>query len=517
MCSVATAALLCVGACPVPLPELEPCQADADCPGGFQCDVDEGFCHSVVLGDGGTGREGGGCECGDCSSAGRVISAGGLHTCVVMADGQLRCWGDNDYGQLGFGAYYYGEERTTAVPVCAAGVYVPDAGFCVGDAGALLQGMAAVAAGGAYTCALDGEGRARCWGANSNGQLGSGSSSDGVPNPVDLCGPTGCVPAAQLSGIEAFSAGARHACLVSASLEPLCWGYNGYFQLGNGDSSAVAKPDPVCASGVDTTCVPQGGVARIAAGADHTCMLLDDNAVRCWGRNNHGQLGNGGDQLYAHPTDVCTSGTWSSDAGTCFAATSPPLSGAVALSMGNDHSCALMDDRTVRCWGSNGGGRLGHGRVANESSAHPVTVCGPGGGAPCDPLTDVVAIEAGGGHSCALTAAGEVYCWGVNSRGQLGNGTSDAVAQAAYVCDSPGCTDTLGDVVAISAGGQHTCAVLGDGTVRCWGDNLSGQLGIASLGSYRNAPVPTCGGRLDGGACVPLVGAAVEPCACDCP
>jgi alpha-tubulin suppressor-like RCC1 family protein len=189
----------------------------------------------------------------------------------------------------------------------------------------------------------------------------------------------------------------------------------------------------------------------------HTCAVLADGSASCWGYNLDGQLGNGGytDSLY--PVAV------------------EDLVGAVAIAAGDSHSCALLNDGTVRCWGLGGYGQIGDGE---GEYANPVPVAVTG-------LADVVAISAGGEHSCALRGSGDVWCWGKNEDGELGTGNRAA-------SNSPVQVVGLSDAVAISAGVRHTCAVLEDGGMRCWGYNGEGQVGNGET-PWSTVPTPVTG------------------------
>ncbi|MDO9455164.1 RCC1 domain-containing protein, partial [Nocardioides sp.] len=212
-------------------------------------------------------------------------------------------------------------------------------------------------------------------------------------------------------------------------------GRGGYGQLGDG--AAVVRLTPVTVSGLT-------GATELAAGGLHTCALLGDASVRCWGDDTSGQLGTGSSSAGQANTPVAVVG----------------LSGpVVALDTGTFHTCAVIDDGTVQCWGNNGDRRLGATTTSDRTST-PVTVTG---------LTDVVDVAAGDRHTCALTGAGAVRCWGRNLDGQLGDGTDQATTSLT--------TPVAGGAVAVAVGEEHSCALLEDGTVRCWGDNGYGATG----------------------------------------
>ena len=353
------------------------------------------------------------------------VSAGGAHTCGLMASGAVLCWGDNSAGQLGDGT-----RAMRATPVGVVG---------------LTSGIKAVSAGSEHTCALTVAGGAKCWGLDYDGQLGDGSGAFGV---VRLT-PVGVVGLAQ--GVEAIAAGASHSCAVTSARGVKCWGRNDHGQLGDG--TTTKRLVPVDVSGLAS------GVAAVALGEYHSCALMVSGGAKCWGDNSAGQLGDNSMTERHVPVNVSS------------------LAGATAIAAGDYHSCAVAGGAMV-CWGDNGNGQLGNGTTT--PSATPVGVSGLGSG--------VSAISAGADfdHSCALLVGGSVRCWGeyyfpiggifpVASTSPLDRGFAGAVS--------------------ISAGGagyvltSHVCAVGADSGIRCQGGNSEGQLGNGAPGDYLEAPV----------------------------
>jgi alpha-tubulin suppressor-like RCC1 family protein len=344
------------------------------------------------------------------------MSLGNFHSCALLASGAVRCWGYNSEGQLGNGG-----SVGSATPVAVTG---------------LASGVRAIAAGSAHTCALMASGgQVMCWGYNGAGQFGNGTQS-GSRTPVAATGLTG--PLASLT------AGNLHTCGLDAAGRALCWGSNIAFQLGNGQAIGISTPTAV--TGLTS------GVAAITVGGAHACALTEAGRVLCWGYDALGQLGDGGfGGSSSLPVPMGLS------------------SGVAAISAGSYHTCALTSAGTVYCWGGNGHGQLGNGTTADSST--PVAVTGLGSGAR--------AIAAGNAHTCAISAAGQLLCWGYNAQGQLGTGstTSSSVPVAVAGLSS--------GVAAVAAGGWHTCALNASGGVSCWGSNAYGQLGTGTPADSR--------------------------------
>lgn len=351
-------------------------------------------------------------------------------------------------------------------------------------------GAAAVAAGSSHACALIDDGSVRCWGLNSQLQLGTAGVVGSTPTPVVVPGVHRAVE---------ITAGSDHTCALIDDGTVTCWGQNGG-RLGNGDESAFSPPMPVV--GLD-------GVASVSAGDAHTCAVLEDGTARCWGGNSNGQLGNGSIALSAVPVAVSgLTGALSISAGgshTCAVrasgltrtvrcwgandlgqlgngtttASSVPVTvpgltstfvGPAAVAAGTVSTCALLDDGTARCWGDNRDGQLGNGSFAN--TAAPVLVNG---------LTGATSLDTRFINTCATVTGGEVRCWGANQAGQLGNGTASAPSNVAV-----GVTG-LSDAAGVSVGSPFACALRTTGAVACWGNNDFGRLGD---GSGTDSPVP---------------------------
>jgi alpha-tubulin suppressor-like RCC1 family protein len=343
-------------------------------------------------------------------TAAKAIAAGGDHSCALLTDGTVRCWGWNPFGQLG-----NGKTASSSTPVAVSG----------------LVNATAITAGQVHTCAMLGAGVV-CWGDNRVGQLGDGTTFSGLtPSAVN-----------GISGATAIAAGDSTSCAVIARGSVLCWGRDESGQLGDG--LPTESHNAIDVSGIS-------GATAIAGSAFHTCALLADGTVRCWGYNWIGQLGDGTRTWSSAPVPVST------------------ITNATGIAAGQDHTCAVLATGAVDCWGLNTNGQFGDGTT--DSSLTPVPASG---------ISSAIAVAAGGAHTCAVLAGGTIRCWGSNNFGQLGNGTTTNSS-------TPVAVSGISSAIAIAAGGAHTCAVLANGTIRCWGENWSGQLGN---GGTNNSSVP---------------------------
>jgi alpha-tubulin suppressor-like RCC1 family protein/Tol biopolymer transport system component len=393
----------------------------------------------------------------------RSLSAGSRHTCAVTAAGAVLCWGWNDYGQLGDGTT---TSRSSPTPVLG-----------------LTSGIAAVAGGAFASCALTTTGTVRCWGSGfgttpvaisdltSVTAIAVGDFACALAGGGVKCwgGAYGATPqtVTGLSGVTAIAAGGDHACAIAGGgLQ--CWGGNSSGQLGDGTRTFRSTPGAV--SGLTS------GVTAVAAGTLHTCAVVTGGAVKCFGANAENELGDGTGMQRHVPT--ATSG----------------LAGRVtSLSANGMHTCARSAGGAAQCWGWNSSGQVGDGTRFDRST--PTTVSGLG--------TVVAAVTTGSNHSCALTTLGGVRCWGDNANGQLGDDTVTDRLTPVQV------TGLIGGVAALVGGGGHTCALTTREGVLCWGLNTSGQLGN---GSTTNRTVPTPVSGLSSGV-VGLVAGYAHTCA----
>jgi alpha-tubulin suppressor-like RCC1 family protein len=344
------------------------------------------------------------------------IAPGWIATCVLLTQRGVKCWGENQSGKLGDGS----TDEFSLTPRRVKGITDAIALTFRGDTG----------------CALLAQGTVKCWGDNDYGQLGNGTTIDSnVPVAV-----TGINSATAVAG----SRGQTCALLADGTVE--CWGLNEYGELGDGTNTSSNVP--VSVLGIQTA-------TAVAADGGHACALLASGAVQCWGRNDFGQLGNG--TTIDSNTPVTVAGIFS----------------ATAITAGGYVTCALLASGAVKCWGEGIRGELGDG-LSTQSSV-PVSVAG---------ISTAIAITAGSNHACAILSSGAAQCWGWNYYGQLGNG------QSATQSSTPVRVSGISAPVRLAAGAEHTCALLSDGAIRCWGWNVYGELGNRRRTDFSPNPWP---------------------------
>lgn len=288
-----------------------------------------------------------------------------------------------------------------------------------------------------HSCAVS-SGMVKCWGLNSSGQLGDNSAISSL-TPVVVSGITDAVQ---------VSAGSRHTCARLSNGTVWCWGDNVDGQLGNG--STTDSRVPVQVSGLSNA-------TDISAGGGHTCAVRADGSSWCWGRNTEGQLGNSSNADSLVPAQVSTG---------------LGVAPAASISAGGLHTCALLQDSTVSCWGSNLLNQLGNSGVTAVSRNIPVPVLS---------LTSAASISAGTAHTCAEVASPQgVRCWGSNSSGQLARTWQvSGLPPFTPITSSPEALPVQGVSTPseVAAGSSHSCTILTDNSVLCWGENADGQLG----------------------------------------
>jgi cysteine-rich repeat protein len=340
------------------------------------------------------------------------------------------------------------------------------------------QKVIAVSAGGRHACALLSGGKVKCWGSNHYGQLGLGSTSDRGDQPDEM---GHHLPPVNLDAGEvaiAIAAGSGHTCALLSEGVVKCWGYNSDGQLGlGGTDNRGDQPDEMGQNLPVVNLDASEMVVAIATGYYHMCVLTG-GAVKCWGDNSNGQLGLG---------DTISRGDNAGEMGTDLPAVDL-AEPATAIAAGSAHTCALLTGGSVKCWGSNWIGQLGLGDTISRGD-------GAGEMGTTLPAIDLggpaVAIAAGLFHTCALLTGGSVKCWGSNWIGQLGLGDTHRRGEASGEMGSnlPGVDLGSGkSALGVVAGWYQTCALLSDSDVKCWGDNQLGQLGLGNTMTYGASP-----------------------------
>lgn len=521
-----------------------------------------------------------------------ALTAGRDHTCALLEDGAVRCWGRGSFGQLGLGTSVDvgDDESPLDVPPVE-----------------LAESAAEIDAGWYHTCARLVSGKLRCWGYGGAGQLGILSDKNLGDNETPLA----FAPIDLGATAERVSAGLHHTCAVVGGGNVSCWGYGADGRLGYANTQSVGLTMPPRAAGT----VEIGGTALgISAGAAHSCALVSPGLVRCWGLADRGQLGTGsrqtvgddetpigtqptlladldecktglnqchaealctdelsgyscncregfeGDGRFCADLDECeleldscdedaactnTEGSYSCACRAGYAGdglsctdidecATPNACGpnafcentqgshlcrcavgfvwdglrcieqgryVVSVAAGGEHNCALLNDGKVRCWGNGSYGRLGYGNSITYGDDEPASSAGdvPLGGS-------ALQVVAGGEHSCALLTGGGVRCWGRGTNGRLGTGSTASIGDDEPPSALP--PVALGaPAKQIVAGSAHTCALLHDGSVSCWGSGSVGRLGYGNSADVGDNETPAAVGRVDLGAPVTALAA----------
>jgi alpha-tubulin suppressor-like RCC1 family protein/subtilisin family serine protease len=363
-----------------------------------------------------------------------MVVAGAAHSCGLHVSGAAYCWGFRQ--ALGNGA-----EENSPFPVPVAGG---------------LR-FISLTAGSLHTCGLTLLRDAYCWGSNTSGQIGDGTEAY-RSSPVPVSG-----------GLRfaALDAGAVHTCGVTVTGDGYCWGWNFTGQLGNGRKNEESHV-PVFVG---------AGFTAMAAGHVHTCGSRNTDAY-CWGHNGPGRLGITSTDDRGVTVSTCPSPS-AQLVGECLVP-APVLGGLQfrSLAAGWNHTCGLTVSGAAYCWGQNGHGAVGVDSAGTGDFDQPIAV---------EDGRTYHSITAGQVHSCALTAAGSVDCWGGNLHGQLGDGT--AVSRRRPVAAATAVSFTR-----LDAGTEHTCALGADGRAFCWGENLFGQIGNGTIGGSVTVPTATVTG-----------------------
>ncbi len=357
--------------------------------------------------------------CGGCdtfancvSKSGNHIVAGEAHTCAITPSGGVKCWGYNGEGEIGVGT----NTAQYATPQAVTG---------------LSSGVSTISGGYYDTCAITTGGAVSCWGYNGFGQLGNGTyTTETSPTAV-----TGL----STTGLGTASAGEYARCFLTTAHAVECAGYNDFGQLALG-SITGSEYATLQTSLITTNALSLGGSGSNYL--DPLCAVMSSGAVECWGDSSYG-LGDGTSTESGTPVTVKLSS-----------------STALSVSTSEEEVCVVLQGGGLQCWGYNGYGALGDGTT--NTSATPVTAT----------LGGVVAVSVGEEHMCAVTSGGAVECVGYNYYGQLGNGQSGS-----FNANTTWQVAISSGAVGVACGELHTCALMASGQVYCWGYNANGQIG----------------------------------------
>lgn len=461
---------------------------DEDCDGllneeGADCTCGDGIISAMI----GEECDDGGTQDGDiCSPSCKeqkvlAIDSGGSSTCALLSGGVVKCWGENDYGQLGLGDVNHRGDQPGEM-----GENLPAVDLGIGKT------SISISVGRTHACALLNDGSVKCWGRNNYGQLGQGDTVNRGDDPNEMGDTLPPIELGAGKSAKSLTAGGEHTCVLLNDNVVKCWGFNSshgvlglglnsdsqpaYFALGDEPGEMINLPTVDLGTGKMATAV--------SAGERHTCALLNDGSVKCWGNNVYGELG------LNNTTDHGRTSTGPNGMGDSL----PALdlgSGAIgiALDAGTEHTCVLRSDNRIKCWGWGLKGKLGQNSNENVGdgvgpSIASISTINLGLGMTVNELS------AGWLHTCAIRNNGKVKCWGSLYYGQLGlaTGITDGGMDVAMGSE-PGEMESLAEsdlgtgyiTIALSAGVNFSCALLTSNRVKCWGRTNVGQLGLEDM------------------------------------
>ena len=393
----------------------------------------------------------------------KQIALGYFHVCTILEDDAVKCWGQNDKGQLGLG-----DTRSRGAQASEMGANLPDVKLPT-TVGTVVK----VVGGGWHTCALFSSGSVSCWGEGVNGQLGSGATTNLADtaattpdkNPLVNLG-TGFVA-------QDISAGGRFTCALSTAGAVRCWGLNATGQLGIGNTTNMGVSAQTIGDNLMSVNLGTGRTAkRVVGGWQHTCAILDNDSLKCWGEGVNGKLGSGTSSIGTRPTDM-------GDALRPVNLGDGVIVKSVALNY--SHTCALLDSGRIKCWGANGRGELGQGDT-NERGSNAAATMG----------NALAPVKLGAGNlaativatgyyaSCVRMMNNAVKCWGAQDNAHVGSeGNTNLGIRAEDMGESLPFVDLgrLAQVKQLVMNWSSVCALLNTGKAKCWGSNTSGVLG----------------------------------------
>ena len=399
------------------------------------------------------------------------LVAGSTYNCALLySSGEIKCWGSGGYAQLGQeGQDNIGDEademgdKLKAVKLGAG------------------HTAKAVSAGLVHTCAILENNAVKCWGVGRFGRLGQGNDFL-IGDEAGELENMGTVDLGEDRTAKAIDVGTEHTCAILDNDTVKCWGRGTSGKLGNGAEATLG--DQVNEMGENLRTIDFGDkrtAEAISVGADHTCAILSDNQVKCWGNGSNGKLGYGNeDNIGDEANEVRDS----------LVVDLGDDRTAKAIDAGSGHTCAILDNDTVKCWGSGNIGKLGYNDRINRGDeagqmGERLPVVNLGG-----TKRKAKAISAGTNHTCAILDDNTAKCWGGGSYGQLGLGNTDRLGDNTGEMENlkPINLGTGRTVMTIATGENHVCALLDNNTVKCWGFNDKGQLGSGNTDNLGDAP-----------------------------
>ena len=405
------------------------------------------------------------------------VAISSYHSCALLSNGQVKCWGEGTRGMLG-------QEHTNILGNGAneMGIHLPSVNLGTG----LTAKFISVGKGYnslVHSCAILESGKVKCWGDNNSGALGQEHRRSIGDNGGEMGDNLIYTDLGTNRTAKILGSGFGFSCAILDNNKVKCWGGNGSGQLGaedtkfRGDEAGeMGDQLPYVKLGLERT------AKDIAVGVNHACVLLDNSKVKCWGTNGSGELGQGhtnsiGDEEDEmedlNPIDLGDNRT------------------AKRIAAGGNHSCAIMDNNDLICWGSNGGNRLGI-DLADDKVSVGGTSGEMGNNLKATHLVsqDAIQLNAGVNSNCVIRKNGTLYCWGSNDYGQLGLGHTNAKGNATTRSEDVDVdlgSQRKAKIVDINS--KYACAFLDNNGVKCWGRNRYGQLGqghTRSLGDGAN-------------------------------
>lgn len=401
-----------------------------------------------------------------------LVSAGYWHTCVVLNNGVLKCFGNNASGVLGAG-------NTTTL------------GDGPGEMGAQLPAVnlgsglypVQMTGGWDFQCAILSDSSTKCWGENWIGNLGYGDTDHRGDNANEMGDSLPALNFGTGKTAVKITSGYYSACALLNDATIKCWGRASSGQAGTGTAAPIGDNAGEMGNALQAVDLGTGKTAKdVESGGDHVCAILNDDSVKCWGNASSGQLGTG------NTNDI---GDGPGEMGDALAAVDLGTGKtALKLAAGREHTCALLNDSSVKCWGYNSNGQLGLGHqnyLGNNGGemgdALPAINFGTG--------RTVKQIVAKADHSCALLDNNTVKCWGANFSGEGGQGNTSSIGELPGQMGDALTAINLGTgrtALQITAGDSHVCALLDNYDVKCWGYNGEGALGYGHMDYLGDGP-----------------------------